>query len=229
MKNKDKINQYCSYFEEQINKITKIEDHLYQKILLVTIFDTFARSVYPEKKNRDRFIKFTEEYSAWTGGNRISIPQLLFLLQQKDRSCDSILMKEVKTQLEKYQSGNIYRLDKDPSPDDISSIKTIDNEMKLIKSSRHVELFYIYRTYLVHEFREPGYGMSISNDNITPYYHGMDDLHGNNTWELVYPIGFFRNIVKCSLLNLRKYLEENDIDPYLSYEFSSIWYQNRRG
>jgi hypothetical protein len=77
--------------------------------------------------------------------------------------------------------------------------------------------------YHVHEFREPGHGMEISNDITTPYYYGMTDLQGRETWELVYPIGFFKDISNRSLDSLKDYLHNNDLDPYSCYEFGSIW------
>jgi len=89
--------------------------------------------------------------------------------------------------------------------------------------SRHAELFYVYRNHLVHEFREPGYGMEFDKKDTTPHYMNQDDGAGNQRWELCYPTGFFTQLVTNTLANLRNHLERNDLDPYSFYEFGSIW------
>lgn len=222
MINQNSIDQYCSYFEEHLRKVSMVEELLYRKILLVIILDTLARARHPKiNSNRDRFVNLIKNCADWADNDRISLPQLSLLLQISPG--DGRLKREVDRKIGDWQHGRIYRLDIDPRPQELKPFITTENEQKLIDYSCHANLLYTYRNDLVHEFREPGYGLEISNDNTTPYYHGMTNLQGHDTWELVYPIGFFMYIVKCSLDSLKHYLKDNNLDPYSLYEFGSLW------
>jgi hypothetical protein len=186
------------------------------------MLDALARAKHPEvNSNRDRFVNLIKDCANWADSNRISLPQLSLLLQIS--LGDAGLKGEVARRIGRWQYGRIYRLDIDPGPQELEPFATTENEQKLIDYSCHANLLYTYRNHLVHEFREPGRGMEISNDNTTPYYHGLTDPQGHDTWELVYPIGFFMYIAKCSLDNLKHYLKDNDLDPYSFYEFGSLW------
>lgn len=225
MTNQDAINQYYSYFKEQLDKIKTLETPLYQNVLLVTLIDTWARAKYPKvQSDKQRFIDFITEYSDWKDCNRVSLSQLSYLLKEHRETSDGRLIKEVSVRLGKWQSGIIYRLDVDPCMPEINSFSTTDKEKKLVACSRHSDLLYTYRNHMVHEFRNPGYGMEMSNDGTSPYYHGMfDPSSSQSTWELVYPAKFLRNTAEHLLDNLKQYLQSKDIDPYSSYEFGSIW------
>jgi hypothetical protein len=63
IKNDDQINQFCSYFQDNINEIEKLNNRLYQKILIVTLLDTLSRvwTKGKEKKNKLRFLKLIRE------------------------------------------------------------------------------------------------------------------------------------------------------------------------
>ena len=64
------------------------------------------------------------------------------------------------------------------------------SERKAIEATRYAALFYTYRNHLVHEFREPGYGIERDDDFAAPYYHSMtscDRGSSENSWELVFP------------------------------------------
>lgn len=223
MNNQDAIDQYQSYFSDQINSVFGLEDRLHRKILLVTMLDAWARARYPNLRgNQERFIRLLSECSDWQDHNRVSLPQLFLTLQTQPANTHSQLTKEVRDRLYVWQYGRIYELDMDPWLDEFRSLAKSDNELKLITSARHADLLYTYRNHLVHEFREPGDGMEMT-DNTKPYYHGMSDLQGTDTWELVYPNGFFKYIAERSLVNLKKYLQDNDLDPYSFYEFGSPW------
>ena len=226
---KIKIDQYCSYFKDQLGKIVTIDGRLHQKILLVVIFDTWARARYPnEKTNRKRFVSLIREYSGWSESERVSLPQLCLLLEELAKKEPTeppkeptALMKEVRYMLSRWEYGKIHRLGKDPVAADLEGHVADDNEWKIIHSSRHAELFYTYRNHLIHEFREPGYGMEFSDDGTTPYYHGM--ANDNGTWELVYPIGFLVNTAETLITNLTVYFMANNLDPFSSYDFGSLW------
>jgi hypothetical protein len=245
MSNKEDINKYCFHFKERLEEIKTIENRLYQKILIVTMIDSLAHAVYPGDKVRERFIKFVKNFSGWKDHCRVSLPQLALNLQSD--STDSELRIRVKERLDSWKNGRIYRINEvDPCKQELEKLATTQEYRKLIENSFHAELLYTYRNHLVHEFREPGHPPEISSDNTSPYYCGVTEIYdeirdgtysdgelreimrsSRRTWELVYPLGFFVSISEKSLASLRRRLEEDDLNPYSSYQFGSIWRPNR--
>jgi hypothetical protein len=74
---------------------------------------------------------------------------------------------------------------------------------------------------LIHEFREPGYGMELSQDASTPYYHGVT----GHPWQLVFPDSFIKTITVGCLNGLVKQLRSEKTNPYECYQFGSLWRQ----
>lgn len=188
------------------------------------MFDTWGRARFPNiRKNRERFVRLIKECADWPDCKRVSLPQLSLSISIRATG-DSQLSREVETRLQSWQYGCIYRLNEvDPEIDEVISLTRNEDEQRLVRNVEHTILLYTYRNHLVHEFREPGYGMEISNNNVSPYYHGMSNLKGSNSWELVYPIGFFMNTARSILGNLKRYLQSDNLDPYSFYEFGTIW------
>jgi hypothetical protein len=87
-----------------------------------------------------------------------------------------------------------------------------------VESCRYPELFYTFRNNLIHEFREPGYGMEMSNDK-KPFYLSMMD----SPWQLVFPVNFFATICRQAVERLRDHLLKHKINPYTRFEFGSVW------
>lgn len=133
------------------------------------------------------------------------------------------LTTAVNRQLAALQYGRIYRLATDPMFPELEPIAATDQERKLLRDCRHTHRLYAYRNHLVHEFREPGHGIEFSDDGSSPYYHGRTDEAARESWELVYPIGFFRLLAHRSLATLKTYLLQADLDPYACYHFGSPW------
>jgi hypothetical protein len=220
MSNKEDIDKYCSYFKERLEEIKTIQIRLYCKILIVAIIDSLARTVYPNKGNKERFISFIRCFSDWEDCNRVSLLKLLCALnsQSDPKITNSELKKKVEEKLRNWQSTKVYWINEvDLCEQELKKLTTNQNLIKLIEESKHAELLYTYRNHLVHEFREPGYPIEPNNDE-NPCYRGQ---------ELVYPVGFFVRIAEKLLANLKHYLEENDLNPYSSYQFGSIWRSRR--
>ena len=98
---------------------------------------------------------------------------------------------------------------------------TTPEEQRQVDRHTHLNLLWVYRNNLVHEFREPGYDMGVIGDE--PYYMGMEDEQGISRWELAYPTTFFAALAERALANLTKQLDGKDLDPYAFYEFGSVW------
>jgi hypothetical protein len=119
-------------------------------------------------------------------------------------------------------------LEEDPLISDIEQFVSTEAEKKLLRESTHSNLLYVYRNHLVHEFREPGHGMEMDKRDTLPYYHSLTHISAGgsknkDTWELVYPLGFFKEIVSKSLSSLHNYLLEKDLEPYSFYAFGTAW------
>jgi hypothetical protein len=95
------------------------------------------------------------------------------------------------------------------------------DETSFVADARYVALFYTYRNHLVHEFRMPGYGMEMSNDPSTPYYHGYQ----GKPWQLAFPTPFFAQLCLGCLAGVERYLKAERQNPYDSYTFGSLWRQ----
>ncbi|MFC1485626.1 hypothetical protein ACFL55_01200, partial [Candidatus Latescibacterota bacterium] len=132
---------------------------------------------------------------------------------QKKREPD---FSEVKTYIKelysKWPKEGIVFLEADPDFEDINKYWP-SSRIKDLGYYTHANLLWDYRNFLVHEFREPGYGMEFPDDKYT-FYHTMQDIDTKeNTWELVYPVGFFKNICGNTINNLKHYYFKNGINP----------------
>lgn len=202
----------------------------YKKMIYMGILDALSKCIYPKRGNRDRMVHFLDEFSGWEGRKRLSLPHLYQLLQKNPEPSFSNLRKYIIEKLSQWASGELVTLDRDLEiaevkkhwPKDKDQKKTI-NEVTY-EALLHSQLFYSYRNSLIHEFREPGHGVELKNDK-EPFYLSMSYLEEPEveTWELVYPLGFFEKIVEDCISNLEQYLRVNNINPYKSYIFGSYW------
>jgi hypothetical protein len=147
----------------------------------------------------------------------VSLPQLCLALEDKG-FISGPLYTEAKARLERWSHGEVLRLDNSPLLQELESVAQ-PLETCLLTSCRYAEFFYTYRNNLVHEFREPGYGIEMSSDKDQPYYHSMI----GDPWQLVFPVGFFARLYAEALAGLRALLVRYDIDPYGQFEFGSRW------
>jgi len=110
------IDQFCDYFEQQAQQIDTIQPaekndygvsqiRLYKKTLYVTAIDTLAgfrfnKNEYKElnKRNKDRFIRFLQEFCNWSNGDLVSLPFLFDQLNTRKLK-DSHLFSSVEARL----------------------------------------------------------------------------------------------------------------------------------
>lgn len=227
MKNKDEIEQFITYFEDEIKKVSNMDNPLYKKLLFVCILDALGTARFPNHKTDQKIISFLLDCTKRSELNRVSIVQLsLFLnytlsVQEKN---SSLLLQFVLQEISKMQAGHIYRGHEiDPYYNQLEK-KATSKEKKILKLARYVNLFYEYRNEMVHGFKELAYGMEISNDGSSPYYHG----YINKPWQLVFPTLFFQILCTEALNGLKKYLEDKDIIPYNQYEFGEMWVKKKK-
>jgi hypothetical protein len=220
----DTIDRFCSYFDGELIRIKSIESRWHAKILLVAILETLARVRNPDiGSNKERFLRLIDICTDWTNGNRVSLYQLSLT-----PSLSSALQTFTIRAIEKWTYGHMRGLERDPFISDVLRIADTEAERTAIQESKHANLLYIYRNHLVHEFREPGSGSEMDHKDDAPYYYGLSHMNRQGkiekeTWELVYPLGFFFRLAKSSINNIRSYLQNNHLDPYSFYDFRTMW------
>jgi len=227
MKNKGKIDQFFSYFEKQIKEVSSLKNNLYRKILFSCMLDALGTARFPNHNTNRKMISFLLDCSKRSELNRVSLVQLeLFLdymLSNKEKTT-SQLLQFVRQERSKMEEGTVYRgHDIDPFYNQLDKKSTL-KEKKILRLARYVNLFYAYRNEMVHGFKEPGYGMEMSDDGATPYYHS----YINKPWQLVFPAPYFKTLCTDALNGLKDYLENNDINPYDSYEFGDMWVKTKK-
>lgn len=214
----ENIAQYIEYFREQLPEVAAIASPLYRKALFVTMLDCLSRAAFPNvDKHRVRFVSFIDACSGWGDKDRVSAPQLKLALDDNGIT-SGLLFAAVCARLSAWSEGQILRPDSDPAVDELRALANAA-ERPLVEQARYAELLYTYRNHLVHEFRQPGYGIELSADLMTPYYHGMI----GSPWELVFPTPWFRALCEDSIAGLEGHLRRNRLNPYDAYQFGTLW------
>jgi hypothetical protein len=214
---RESVDQFIEYFRDQTRSIESVVVPMYRKVLYATALDPLARAAFGNIGHRERIARLIDELTSWGARNRISLPQLGLGLRDAKRGRFR-LYREVSRRLYYWPPGHIIRVDASPTEAELLPFASKE-EKKIIASCRYPELFYTYRNNLVHEFREPGYGIETSSDTENAYYTSMID----GPWELVFPVGFFAAICEQAVSGLHTYLLKHKIDPYTRFQFGSLW------
>lgn len=215
----DNIVQYCEYFEQELQKVDLKGENLHSRIVLVIMLDALSRAAHPHlaRKNHDRIIKFINIFVQWNDRDKISLPQIMYKLQEAELT-DCVLYNEVSSTVASWKQSIIHPSAVDPCFDSLINVARCDCERKIVKSSRYNELFYSHRNYLVHEYRNPGDGFVGLSQSEGSYYH-QNDLK----WELVFPVKLLSSFCHDGLAELKKKLIDEARDPYKAYAFGSKW------
>lgn len=232
-----KITSYIEHFRNQVKRLREYEfhkeDRVLKKNILVSILDAISRTTsnYADG-NRERFTGIVANFGNWPDHIRISAPHLSYLLENLRAPAYKNARQFIADVIAKNTGGSFVPLSRDPELEEVRKLWPVPPEQKLVgqlslASFTHLNLLYQYRNSLVHELREPGYGIEFSDDREEPFYHGMttvgDDGSQKQTLELVYPLNFYFLLTETVIKNVDKYLREDRIDPYGSYQFGSSW------
>lgn len=219
---KEEIEDFISYFNQELQRIESLESTLFSKILLFSVLDTISRPVYPNVESpKQKFQKFIGEFVKWDDSERVSIQQLYWKLIENPKLITNPLCKELRQRLcelrrSRFGSFN-YPIDEIDLPkSELLILAKVQDEEKLISKSTHLYLIYLYRNYLVHEYRKPGHGFETNSSK--PYYSTF-----SSNLELIYPKEFLLNMAKDSIIKLHDHLKREDINPWNCYNFTSLW------
>ena len=229
---KENIERFLKVFKEQLDVIHntdfKKSNSLFRKVLYNGLIDALSKTTaHPRKSNRERIVAFVRKFGDWSSCDKISLPHLVKLLGKTPDPEFSRLREYAFALIDKWIEGEIVSLDRDPDYRDVRELwpREIPKPLEDIKLDflQHANLFYEYRNTLVHELREPGYGMEFKSAT-EPFYHSMTDFDSSKkTWELVYPLGFYNRICETALEVLKEYYLKQRIDPYSCYSFGTYW------
>jgi hypothetical protein len=233
-----RINVYIEHFSNKVKRLRDYElheeDRVLKKNILVSILDAISRTTsnYTDG-NRERFTGVVANFGNWPNHSRISAPHVGYLLENLRAPAYENARRFITDIIARNSDGSFVPLSKDPELEDIRKLWPVPPDQKVVgqlslTSFSHLNLLYQYRNSLVHELREPGYGMEFHKDHDEPFYHGMTtvgDKHSpaKQTLELVYPLKFYFLLTESVIGNVDKYLRNNRIDPYGAYRFGSSW------
>jgi hypothetical protein len=227
IENEEQIEQFINYFNEEIKKVSIINNRLYCKILFSCMIDALATARFPKHNTNEKIISFLLNCSKSPELNRVSLVQLQFFLNytlSDKEKVSSQLLQFVLQETSKMKDGNVYKGYDIDSYYNQLDVKATFKEKKILKLARYANLFYEYRNEMIHGFKKSGYGMEMSYDAPSPYYHS----YINKPWQLVFPISFFKMICTDALAGLKKYLIDKNVNPYDQYEFGDMWVKRRK-
>jgi hypothetical protein len=136
-------------------------------------------------------------------------------------------MRAIGSLIKSRNPGQSALVRDDPDYGSLAALASTKEERQLLADSKHSALFYFYRCRLVHEFREPGYGVEYRSDG-PPYYNwSMMGRGGKSTEELVYPRQWITSLGPPILKNLEAHYRKARIVPHAQYDFGSHWKERR--
>ncbi len=237
---KENTKSFFRYFDHILDQaLTKIkvdqDTVLFQVLICSGIIDTLAKcSASPNFNNYERFTKFIENFCDWKEHSKISLPHLVRLLQIIPSPELEELRKFAYEKIDTWENGEIIYIERDPDYKEVYKLWPKDNKLKepiekvSLESLKHLSLLWKLRNSIVHEMRTLGYGTN-ALVTLDPGYHQManyKDVKADDplrTWELVFPIPFFKRIIRNGIKNLKEYYLKNRLDPFDRFEFGSFW------
>jgi len=243
---KENIEEYMYAVHEIRNSINVIQGEKYienhKKTLLFSVIDLLAKGVYGNRfgnKRTDMFEKFILEFCEWEYAERISLQQLVHLLDKTDEGTFSRLKEFAKTQLHTYPDCQPVPFSYDPTYKQLKELmpKGFTNILRVeLKSLNHVSLLWKLRNSLVHEARAKG-ATQLFEYEVEPHYiHysvlGTDGESGltviTERWEMYHPVGFLNKMIDNALYNVKNYLEAHEINPRDNHDFDPLWIEVKK-
>jgi len=231
------ITKYIEHFRSEHKKLLCLEHRLHCKLLVVAMLSALAEGRYPRvDRDKAKFVKLIETYADWPDATSVSVHQLEMQIKKLRSAKAPGLSKNFVNGLSHRQENWQHSRDRgeisphsiDPKPESILPETPSQEEKQLVESMKHASLLYQYRCKLVHEFREPGYGMEFDQGDEKPYYLPMKDSKGASLpTELVYPTQWFLDLPLPILNGLKTYYNTTNKNPYDSYAFGSPWYKKK--
>lgn len=216
------IEQFVGHFRDAMESIETVPSQLHRKVLYAAALDPISRAAFgPRGKkdtHRDWIVRTLVELADWKEASHISLPQLQLLLRHKKRTRFR-LYREVSKRLEQWPTGLYIPATDSPTRAELLKYAAPEDE-DAMRQCQYVQLFYTYRSNLIHEYREPGYGTDWGRPRKKPFY--TSSTFG--PWELVFPVAFFADLFSRSLTGVEAHLLKNRQNPHYNFKFGSLWW-----
>ena len=212
------VAQFIGHFRTQLDHIAQVPSEHFQKILYSLVLDPLAQAAYSATGSRANVVLLIENLTSWPDAGRVSTIQLKLALLN-ERRARYRLYRQVSGRLVLQPIQLRTPLSTSPHKSELLPFAATNREQKLIDRCTYSQLFYTYRSNLVHEFREPGYGADWDRGSTEPYY-GKSSFGER---ELVFPLAFVSRIANEALARLEAHLLANRIAPHSKFEFGSLW------
>lgn len=209
------VSQFIGHFRAQLDQIAQVPSEHFQKVLYSLILDPLALAAYPAAGSRANVVFLIQNLTSWTDADRVSLIQLKLALRSERRT-KYRLYREVKKRLGMQSIGFKTPLSTSPHKSELLTFAA-SKEEHILDLCTYAHLFYTYRSNLVHEFREPGYGTDWGRGSSEPYY-GQSSFGER---ELVFPLKFVSRIANEALVRLEAHLLAERIAPHS--KFGSLW------
>ncbi len=212
------VSQFIGHFRTQLDQIAQVPSEHFRKILYSLVLDPLAQAAYPKAGSRANVARLIEDLTTWPDSDRVSAMQLKLGLLNEGRARYR-LYREVSRRLATQTVRLRTPLSTSPQKSELLPFAATKQERDFIERCSYAHLFYTYRSNLVHEFREPGYGTDWGRDSTEPYY-GKSSFGER---ELVFPVAFVSRIANAALVHLEAHLLANRIAPHSKFNFGSRW------
>lgn len=213
------VEVFCGHFRKQFEDIATVPQELHQKMLYCLLLDPLAHAANSKVAgSRAKVVLLLQTLCHWPDADRVSLFQLMLALREGKRTRFR-LYREAKRQLDCKPSQNRTPISESPHISELEPLVADESERRILKKSTYANLFYTYRSNLVHEFREPGYGSDWGDGSTKPYY-------GKSAFgprELVFPIAFVSATVSTAITNLEHHLLTLKQAPHSKFQFGSQW------
>ncbi len=219
------IENFDHYLKSKLASIHEISGDnnvLFKKILYVSFLDSLSACIYPERRNKERFVEMLNRFSRWEYRDRISLPHLGKFVQ----ICSDPMLEEVRKyvtpKLKKWQERSSHQISisEDPKFEEIKEWK-IKNETGInlsLNDFKHSSLLYQLRNFLVHQFQSGGDEMGKLRQLEQPYYELEVTLDVKPVrFVLIYPTQFLKSLTEKTLENVVNYLKDGNINPFPHY------------
>lgn len=219
------ISHFKQYFHDNLDNISKIDvenSRLFQKILYITFLDSLAASLYPDCKNKQRFIQLIDKFSDWGDKDRICTTYLVRKLDLNSTIGTHEVREMLKDKVKKWEKYGLHYIEiTEDFPFD-SIIKHFDNKNIdfHLENFKHSHLLYSLRNVLVHRHqskKELG-----ARHPESPFYERYSIINEIKKlefkeFELIHPNRFLKNLCIKILDNFLIHCQEKKLNPFSKY------------
>ena len=218
------IDKFLNHFRGRCDDIAKIGDLEFRSALYLCLLDALGRALRPKGNTRERFIGVLRACSGWPYLERVSLARLGASLQANGLSTGR-LAHDVRARLGPWREGLVLLPENEPPETELIDLAKDPLERTVIERNTYGELLYSLRNTLIHESRNPFYGVDFDDDDENePLTHSYD-----NRRVVLIPVRFLEKLCRGCIDGLEKLVRSEGIDPYECFELGDPIYKKGGG